>query len=184
MPVPQTAEPKDVDAKLLVIRKKTHWAIKKMADDINDTKFNTAISAAMELVNEIYSLLSESDKAFATPQGEFVIREALGSLTLCLSPFAPHFSEELWSELGHKTLASVQLFPKHNPIFLQNETFLLIIQVNGKVREKLEIQKGLAKNEIELLVLTNPKIQALIVGKSIRQFVYVPDRIANVVLAN
>ncbi len=172
----------DLDPKLVAIRRKTHWMIKKVADDIEESKFNTAISAAMELVNEVYGLLTDADKAFAAPGGQFVIQEALKSLILCLSPYTPHLCEELWAAMGNQTLVAEAAFPAHDPSLLASDTFLLVIQVNGKVREKIELPKGLSKEEIQKRVMESPKLQSFIAGKTLKQFVYVPERIANVVM--
>jgi len=176
-------EIKNLPPKMLAIRRKTHWTIKKIADDIEESKFNTAISAAMELVNELYGLLNESDKAFDSAAGAFVMHEALGSLVVTLSPFAPHLCEELWAAMGNKTLVSEAAYPAHDPAFLVNDTFLLVVQVNGKVREKIELPKGISKEEIQKTVMELPRLQPFIEGKTLRQFVYVPERIANVVVS-
>ncbi len=179
------ALPSDLDPKLMAIRRKTHWMIKKMTDDIEESKFNVAISASMELVNEIYGLLTESDKAFSDsgkPGAEAVLKEALQSLVLCLAPFTPHLSEELWAAMGGSGLVANAAFPAYDPALLMSETFLLVVQVNGKVREKMETQKGLSKEEIQKLVLELPRLQSYLAGKTVKQFVYVPERIANVVV--
>lgn len=183
-----TAEPLNdagltFDDNLVKVRRKTHWTLKKMTDDLEAQKFNTAISAAMELVNEVYGLLDQDAKAFQTPAGTFAVREALHSLTLLLAPYAPHLSEELWQASGHKTLVADAAWPAYKAELLAQETFTLVVQVNGKVREKIELGKGLSKEEIQKQVMALPKIQPFITGKSLKQFIYVPERIANVVVA-
>jgi len=165
------------------VRRKTHWTIKKMTEDIETQKYNTAISAMMELVNEIYGLLTIDERAFSSPEGVFVIREAFNALVLGLAPFAPHLCEELWEALGHKTLVADAKWPAYRADLLEQDTFLLVVQVNGKVRDRVEIAKGLSKAEIERLVIALPKLQAFVEGKTIRQFVYVPERIANLVVS-
>ncbi len=170
------------DDALLVIRRKTHGTIRKITSDLEEAKFNTALAASMELVNEIYGLLSTVPKAFETPAGEFVIREAMVSMTLCLSPFAPHLCEELWAVQGRAGLVCVQPWPVADSALLTEDSFLLVVQVNGKVRDRLSIPKGTEKAAIEKQVLALPKIKVFIDGKVVKQFVYVPERIANVVV--
>jgi leucyl-tRNA synthetase len=171
-----------LNEKLIVIRRKTHWTIKKMFDDLESQKFNTAISAAMELVNEIYALLTENPTAFTSPAGQSVLYEALSNLVVCLAPYAPHLSEELWSEMGKKTLVSLETWPSFDEKLLVNETFTLVVQVNGKVRDKVEVPKEISKTDIEKLVVKLPKIAPFIEGKAVRQIIYVPNRIANLVV--
>ncbi len=180
---PQSGEPKDLAEPLLKVRRKTHWTIRKMTEDLETQKYNTAISAAMELVNEIYGLLTEDPKAFEKPGGDFVIAEALRSLVLCLSPFTPHLGEELWEAMGNKDLVSFAPWPTFQPELLAQEKFLLVIQVNGKVRERVELAKGISKEEIQKMAMELPKVKPFLEGKSVKQFIYVPERIANLVVA-
>lgn len=172
-----------IEGPLEVVRRKTHWAIRKMTEDMSQQKFNTAVSAAMELVNEAYGLLDKDAKAFASKEGQFVIREALRALVICLAPFAPHVCEELWVACGEKGLVAHAAWPTFRADLLTEETFLLVVQVNGKVREKVELPKSLSKDEIQKRVMELPKVQSFVEGKQLRQFIYVPERIANVVVS-
>ncbi|MBI1860709.1 MAG: leucine--tRNA ligase [Deltaproteobacteria bacterium] len=167
---------------LHVIRRKAHWAIQKTTDSIEETKFNTAISAQMELVNEVYLLMARDAKAFESPQGRFVLREAVGVLVQLLAPFAPHLAEELWAAMGNQDFVATSVWPVADPKLLSDDTFLLVIQVNGKVRDRISVARGLEKAQVEALVKELPKIKEQIAGKSIKQFVYVPGRLANVVI--
>lgn len=168
---------------LLKIRRKTHWTIQKVTEDIESFKFNTAISACMELVNEIYALLTENGQAFSGDEGRAVIHEALKSLVLCLTPFSPHIAEELWSVSGGSGFVSEAAWPKFDPSLLQAETFMLVVQVNGKVRDKVQVAKGIAPKEIESLVMGLPRLKSFLEGKTVRNFIYVPERLANVVVS-
>jgi len=167
---------------LMTVRRKTQWMIRKMTDDIASQKFNTAISAQMELVNEIYGLLDKDASAFATTEGKFVMREAVLALVQTLSPFAPHLAEELWEAIGEKTQVGLSDWPKFKPELLKDETFLLVVQVNGKVRDRIELPKGMAKDAIQQKVMELEKLQTFLAGKQVKQFIYVPERIANVVV--
>ncbi len=168
--------------KCLVLRRKTHWMIQKMTEDIESEKFNVAISAAMELVNELYSALTDNDKFFFSQDGKWTLQEAMESLLLCLAPFAPHITEDLWHEMGHKTLMVLASWPHFRPELLAESKFTLVIQVNGKVRDRVEVSKDMSKEEIQKLVLGMEKLKPFIEGKALKQFVYVPERIANVVV--
>jgi leucyl-tRNA synthetase len=169
--------------KCLNIRRKTHWMIQKMTDDIESEKFNVAISAAMELVNELYGALTENENFFSSRDAKWTLQEAMQSLVLCLAPFAPHMMEELWHEMGQKTLIANVTWPQFRPDLLTENKFTLVVQVNGKVRERVDVPKGLSKEEIQKMVLEMPKLKPFIEGKTLKQFVYVPERIANVVVA-
>ncbi|MFM8315665.1 MAG: class I tRNA ligase family protein, partial [Deltaproteobacteria bacterium] len=168
--------------KCLALRRKTHWMIQKMTEDIESEKFNVAISAAMELVNELYGALTENDQFFSSQDGKWTLQEAMQSLLLCLAPFAPHMMEELWHEMGHRTLIAGATWPSFRPDLLTESKFTLVVQVNGKVRERVEVAKGISKDEVQKLVLEMAKIKPFIDGKTLKQFVYVPERIANVVV--
>lgn len=168
--------------KCLSLRRKTHWMIQKMTDDIESEKFNVAISAAMELVNELYGVLTDNEKFFSSSDGKWTLQEAMESLLLCLAPFSPHLSEELWHEMGHKTMIVGASWPTFRPDLLTESKFTLVVQVNGKVRERVELPKGISKDEVQKQVLQMEKLKPFIDGKTLKQFVYVPERIANVVV--
>jgi len=173
---------KGIAEPLMKIRRKTHSTIQKMTTDMESFKFNTAISAAMELVNEVYSLLATDPKAFDSDAGKKVISEALHNLVLCLSPFAPHFSEELWMEMGNKGFVADACWPKFDSSLLAEDVYMLVVQVNGKVRDKIEIAKSIEKEAVQEQVLSLPKLQPFLENKTVVKFIYVPGRIANVVV--
>ena len=168
--------------KCLSLRRKTHWMIQKMTEDIESEKFNVAISAAMELVNGLYGALTENEKFFHSPDGKWTLQEAMESLLLCLAPFSPHMSEELWHEMGHTTMIVGASWPAYRPELLTESKFTLVVQVNGKVRERIEMPKGITKEEVQAQVMQMEKLKPFIDGKTLKQFVYVPERIANVVV--
>ncbi len=172
----------DLTDELLVIRRKTHWMIQKMTEDVDSHKYNTAISAAMELVNEFYSLMDKQPKAFETESAKSVVSESLNGLVLCLAPFTPHLCEELWQAMGNQSLISQAAWPGFKAELLVGESFLLVVQVNGKVREKIAVAKGTTKDQIEKMVKALPKVMQHTEGKTLKQFVYVPERLANIVV--
>ena len=176
-------EPSSLADPLMSVRRKTQWMIRKMTEDIESQKFNTAISAQMELVNEIYGLLDKDSKGFESGEGKYVLKEAVLAILQTLSPFAPHLSEELWEAAGQKEMVGLASWPKFRADLLKDETFLLVVQVNGKVRDRLSLPKNLSEEAIKQRVLESEKLKSFLEGKQVKQFIYVPERIANVVVA-
>ena len=144
--------------------------LQKVSDDIEVMKFNTAISSLMILVN-----------AFSD-QPAMVTKENMKNLLLILSPFAPHLTEELWEKAGFKGLCSGQAWPKYNEKLVTEEKVWLIVQVNGKVRDKIEFVNGINQKEIENMVLHTPKIKPWIEGKEVKKIIFVPGRLINIVI--
>ena len=144
--------------------------IKKIGEDVEEMKFNTAVSSFMILVNEFIKNI------------ENVSREDIKNLLLLLSPFAPHLAEELWSLSGCKGLCCQQKWPKYNPKLIEEEKILLIVQVNGKVRDKITANFGLSQKEAEKLALDSEKIKKLLVGTGVKKIVFVPNKLINIVV--
>lgn len=150
--------------------RKLQTLIKKVGEDLEALKFNTAIAALMEFVNEMYKNKTQ------------VNQEILRSFVLLLAPFAPFVSEELWSELGSEKSVHQEKWPTFDPSALATSSVTLIVQVNGKVRDKVEIEKGLAEEEVSRLVLDRPKIQSYTKGKKVQKSIYVKEKILNLVV--
>ena len=145
-----------------------HATIKKVTSDIGDLAFNTAISQMMVFTNEFVN---------ATPRPI----EALRILLPLLSPFAPHLAEELWSRLGFAGLASQQPWPVHDEGLLVENEIELVVQVNGKVRERLRVPKDSTKEQIEKAALESPKVVEATAGLSIAKVIIVPGKLVNIV---
>ncbi|MCM8798876.1 MAG: leucine--tRNA ligase, partial [Candidatus Omnitrophica bacterium] len=150
---------------LLRLKKKTHQTIKKVSEDIEEFKFNTALARIMELVNEIYAQKQETGEA------KLELTKAIETVVILLSPFVPHLCEELWQRLGYKESIIKTLWPKYDPKLIEEERINLVIQINGKVRSKIEIPSFLKREEIEELVLKDTRIKKWIEGKEIRNFI-------------
>ena len=160
------------------LRTKTHQTIQKVTSDLDhDFRFNTAISAVMELVNEIY-LLPESNDANYLP----VLKESIESVVRLLNPFAPHLTEELWNMLGHKTLLSAELWKDHDKDAVVLDTMVIVVQVNGKLRANLELSKSTVAEEVQKLAAQDTKVQPYLEGKTIAKCVYVPGKLVNFVV--
>jgi leucyl-tRNA synthetase len=163
----KTQNAKEVSLKL---NKKIHSTIKEVTDDIEGFKFNTAISGIMELVNEIYQNLDTD------------IGYALRVLTLLISPFVPHLAEEMWQRLGNKESILKAEWPKYDEKFLQEEIATVVIQVNGKVRSKVNVRIDIEEDKLKETVLCDDKVKQWIQNKPIKNFIIVPRKLVNIVI--
>ncbi len=155
-----------------------HKTIKKIGEDIEEMKFNTAVSSLMILTNEFIKNKANPP----SPEGYGVTREDIKILLLLLSPFAPHLAEELWSSAGFKKLCCEQKWPKYDPKLIEEEKVLLIVQVNGKVRDKIEAASGLSQKQAESLALKSEKIKILIGENKVSKIIFVPNKLINIVI--
>jgi leucyl-tRNA synthetase len=164
------------DQKLL--RQKTHKTIKKVTEDIERFHFNTAISAIMELVNEIYiSEVKDRTDDFSRR----LTREAIETAVLLLSPFVPHFSEELWEALGNRESIIKHSWPEYDREAVLEEEILIVIQVNGKLRDRMTIPSSYGEEEVKAWALKSERIQKLIQGKEVKRVILVPQKLVNIV---
>lgn len=146
-----------------------HKTIKKVTKDIENFRFNTAISALMILVNEIQKCDEVGPRYIKT-------------LLLLLAPFAPHLTEELWVSLGEKGSIHNQKWPEYNPKLIEEETFQLIIQINGQVRDKVEVPRDISEAEAKGLTLNREKVKKWIENKEIKRVIFVPGKLINIVI--
>jgi leucyl-tRNA synthetase len=153
-----------------------HKLVKKITQDIEDDKFNTAVSSMMETVNSYYKL-KESYGIGQSPAWKFAIE----SLLQVLAPFAPHITEELWMELGHDTTIHVDTWPKWDDAYLTSDEMTIIVQVNGKVRAKLTLPADMSKEDIEAAALFEPRVKEFLDGKEPTKVIYVPGRLVSIV---
>lgn len=160
------------------LRQKTHQTIKKVTEDIERFHFNTAISAIMELVNEIYSsgLKNEEDEI-----SKRVLREAIEITVVLLSPFVPHIAEELWQQLGNQESILMKDWPEYDPEAIQKEELLIVVQINGKLRDRIMVPSSYGEEEIKDLVLRSEKIKRYVKGKEIKKVFFVPQKLINIV---
>jgi leucyl-tRNA synthetase len=159
------------------LRQQVHKTIRKVTEDIDGKfHFNTAIAAIMELVN---ALSAFEDKA-AYPE---VVREAFGTVVRLLSPFVPHFAEELWLQFGHeKSLADLG-WPNWDEEALVSDTNLIVVQVNGKVRGKVTVPVDADNPFVEKMALEDVNVMRYLEGKTVRKVIVVPGRLVNVVVS-
>ena len=155
----------------------THSTIKKVTRDIEDEKFNTAVAAMMEMVNGLYKF-KEAHGMQATETWQFTLE----SLLQILAPFAPHITEELWQELGHTDTIHVNHWPKWDEKYLVSDVMTIIVQVNGKLRSKLELPADIDQQGIEEAALADANVQKFTNNKPPKKMVYVPGKLLNVVI--
>ena len=155
----------------------THLTIKKVTRDIEDEKFNTAVASMMEMVNGLYKI-KESHGIDMLDEWRF----ALESLIQILAPFAPHITEELWHEMGHDDTVHVGHWPKWDEKYLKSDTMTIIVQVNGKLRAKLELPSDMDKQGVEEAALADENVQKFTNNKPPKKMVYVPGKLLNVVI--
>jgi leucyl-tRNA synthetase len=154
------------------LARKTHETIAKVTDDVERRfVFNTPVSAVMELLNEI--VRSPEDPA---------LRFAIETAVSLIQPYAPHIAEELWERLGHERLWE-EPWPVADESQLLRETFELVVQVNGKVRDRFEVEAGLGEDELVARAKESPKVRAHVDGASIRKTIVVPGKLVNFVVA-
>jgi leucyl-tRNA synthetase len=159
------------------LRRQVHETLAKVTTDIGRRRtFNTAIAAVMELMNA----LARSDDR--SPQGRAVMQEALEIVVLALSPVVPHACHALWRELGHATAAVDERWPQVDTAALERETVEVVVQVNGKLRGRVTVPVGAGEEQVREAALADVNVQKFVEGRPVRKFVYVPGKLANLVV--
>jgi leucyl-tRNA synthetase len=163
------------------LRRKTHQTIRKVTDDVERMHFNTAIAALMELVNGMTDLRL-ADGAPGTPE-DCAFSEAVESLVLMLSPFAPHIAEEIWERIGKAGSVCLADWPSWDEGIAREVEVTVVVQINGKVRDRLLVGAGTGDDRLKELALASERVQSLLQGKSVRNVIVVPDKLVNIVAA-
>jgi leucyl-tRNA synthetase len=155
--------------------RKAHATIARVADDIERRfQFNTPIAAVMELVNEIYDAKDDPEQAGA-------VRFATETAVSLIQPYAPHVAAELWERFGRERVWE-EPWPEADPTLLERETFELVVQVNGRVRDRVEVAVGLSEDELVAAAKELPKVQQHLNGREVRRAVVVPGKLVNLVI--
>jgi len=150
------------------IRRDMHRSVKRVTEDIAALKYNTAIAALMEYFNLLETR-------------PMIGREELSVFLLLLAPLAPFIAEELWERLGQFGSIHTASWPSFDPSAVQEETITLPVQINGRVRARIEVPRGTLETEIKRLALEHPQVQRLLVAQTVIRMIYVPGRIVNIV---
>ena len=167
------------DAKEKSLRRKTHQTIVKIADDLEHFRFNTSVAGLMEWVNAMYEI------ANALPAGRrsAALDEAIENLILVLAPFAPHLADELWQVgLGQSGFLYKHAWPESDPEVAKADEITLVVQVNGKVRDKITAPAGLDNESLKAIALESERVQEHTNGKTIRNVIVVPGKLVNIVV--
>jgi len=163
------------ETEVRTLRRKVHQAIRKATQDMESFSFNTYVANLMELNNAML-------KAKETPiYGTEAWQEAIESLILLLAPACPHIAEELWARMGRPYSVHQQTWPAWDPEIAAEEIITLVVQVNGKVRDRIEVPADIGEEKATELALNSAGAQRYTTGKTVRQVVYVPGRLVNIV---
>jgi leucyl-tRNA synthetase len=154
------------------LRRALHRAIAVVTADMEGMRFNTAISRLMELT----TALQEAARQGPLP------RAALETMVLLLSPLAPHLAEELWEKLGHRDSLAYQPWPEHDPAALVEETVEVAVQINGKVRDRIQVPPSITSDEIQAQALARDKVRDGVAGKQVVKAIYVPGKLLSLVV--
>ncbi|OGE80956.1 MAG: leucine--tRNA ligase [Candidatus Doudnabacteria bacterium RIFCSPHIGHO2_01_FULL_43_23] len=146
-----------------------HRLIRKITQDLEDMKFNTSVSSFMESVNTFEEFGSVS-------------KVTAEKFLILLSPFAPHLTEELWAQMGHKKSIQFETWPKWDEKYISDDILKIVVQVNGRVRDKIDVPANLEKNEIENLALSSAKVEVFMKDKTIVKTIYIRGRLVNFVV--
>jgi len=161
------------------LHRKTHQTIRKVGNDIETRfHFNTAISAVMELTNLLFSATADGAKEEVAPA---VIREAVDATLILLSPMTPHLCEELRQEIGHATDLNELSWPVYDEEAAREDEITVVLQVNGKVRSRIQVAPGILEEELKEKAMADPNILKFTEGKTVRKVVVVPKKLVNIV---
>jgi leucyl-tRNA synthetase len=159
------------------LRRQVHETLVKVTHDLGKRRtFNTAIAAVMELMNALAKFTDES------PQGRAVVQEALDVVVLVLSPVVPHACHALWRELGHASAVIDERWPQPDPDALVRAELEVVVQVNGKLRSRVTVAADATEAQVREIALADVNVQKFVEGKAVRKFIYVPGKLANVVV--
>jgi len=156
--------------------RKIHQTIRHVSNDLQEFEFNTVISALMELTNEFYAA-RETGRL-----GQAALREGLKNLLLLMAPEVPHLTEELWMELGEPYSIHNQAWPEYDPELAKENEITLVIQVNGKVRDRITVPADISEAAARQAALASEAAQRFMEGKSPREVIFVPGRLVNIVV--
>lgn len=150
--------------------------IKKVTDDLDKMNFNTAIAAMMDAVNQLYRIKAKDGYQASDWQWSIEI------LLKLLSPYAPHISEELWQEIGHRDSIHISRWPQADEAYLTSDKMTIVVQVNGKLRSEIEVLKGTDEEEVRQVALDNERVRPHLDGKQVQKTIYIPEKIINFVV--
>ena len=164
------------EAQERALQRKTHQTIRKVDEDLQNFSFNTAIAALMELRN----MLATVERSATVSAG--IWDEAIDSMLLMLAPFAPHITEELWEQRGYAYSIHQQAWPQWDEEIAKEEQVTVAVQVNGKVRDRVEVNAGISDDDLQKIAISSEKVQAWLKGKEPRKIIVIKGRLVNIVV--
>ncbi|HZP82086.1 MAG TPA: class I tRNA ligase family protein, partial [Chthonomonadaceae bacterium] len=164
------------------LRRKLHQTIRKVGEDIENFRFNTCVAALMEFVNELSQFRNALGSSAPSSEQALLISEILETLPLLLSPIAPHLADEFWERLGKEGFTFKQPWPPFDPEAAAEDAITIVVQVNGKLRDRLLVPVETPAAEVERLALASEKVAAELNGKQVRKVITVPGKLVNVVI--
>lgn len=165
----------------LVLRRIVHRTIRKVTEDVSQRfNFNTAISSIMEMVNAMYAY---KEKVRPERQNMWAIGETMEKMALLMAPFAPHIAEEIWSALGHSTSVHLEKWPEYDAEAVKAEDVTIVVQVNGRVRERLTVPMETPEQAVRELALASEKVKEQLKDKTLHKIIWVPHKILNIVVS-
>jgi len=164
------------------LRRKLHQTIRKVGEDIENFRFNTAVAALMEYTNELSAFRNTlANGSQPAPETLALLAECVETLPLLLSPIAPHLAEELWERLGHSSSIYYEPWPAVDEAAAAEEAITIVVQVNGKVRSRLTVPVDTPDSALEQLALGDKTVAAALAGKKVRRVIVVPGKLVNIV---
>ncbi len=178
--LPERSSPSEDSEAIRRVRIKMHQTMRKVSEDIEKRyHLNTAISSIMEFFN---LLKAERETLIKDDRGKRVLRESLEKIVILLSPFAPHICEELWERAGHDALLARKAWPIYDPELAEEEKLTVVVQVNGKLRDKFEVERDTEEEKLKDIALDLEKIKIILGDKKVKKVITVKDKLVNIVV--
>jgi len=165
----------------IILRKAAHKALSKVSEDVERLRFNVCVAHIYEFANAFQGSLGEQETE-PTADYRWAVREAADILVRLFHPMMPHLGEECWAALGHRTLLAAEPWPTLEPDLLVEDTITLPVQINGKKRAEVTVQRDAKNPEIEAAVLALDAVKRALEGRPPKKVIVVPQRIVNVVV--
>lgn len=150
--------------------------VKKVTEDLEDNRYNTAIAATMGALNDLYHLKTEFFGNNA------IWQQAIENITACVAPFAPHIADELWQQLGHSKSIHKDTWPKWDDAYLTSDTMTIVVQVNGKLRGEISVASDASEEQILETARANEKVVGYLADHEVKKSIYVPKKLVNFVI--
>jgi len=177
----QGSLPADLAPKERVVRRKLHQTVRKVGSQLETFQFNTALAAIMELLNEIFAYAPPEREALPENLDPAVVSELAETLTLLLAPFAPHLGEEMWRQLGHEQTVYRAGWPVFDPTVAADEVINIMIQINGKIRDKVSVAMDCDEETVKAEALRSEKTKQMLAGRQVVKMIFIKNKMLSIV---